>query len=396
MGILKRVKKKVEIASDFIEEEKKEASKSTKILSKNVLIKKQVVLGTFQERPLSVNHLPLHQEHNKSFEDKSVLTHRGVITDKLILGQSDTEDFFDENAEEEVETPKTKNSVVVELDPYKLTAEEQASDIEQRAYDRGFAAASQKIVLKEQELNNAYQQGFAEALQSSKEQTQVQQESSNAATNTPITNEDLEKAFQEGKVAAQNDSAWIQERLDAAFKQGQDEYKQNSQELKAELETSFEEGVEQGKEDAKRLVAEKVDEIFQAIEKMQEEKNKMLDEAKKPLVDFALSMAERIVQSEIKSNEETLLNLVDEGINKLLESDKVVIRANAENMKFLKDKAEYFEKRLPHIKAVIFQEDNAIDSAGCIFETDLGFVESTLNAKMDYLKEAMHHEDLHE
>ena len=122
----------------------------------------------------------------------------------------------------------------------------------------------------------------------------------------------------------------------------------------------------------------------------------MLEDAKKPLVDFAISMAERIVQSEIKVADEFLLKLVDEGVNKLLESDKVLIRANQDNIAYLKSQKAYFEKRLPHIKTVYFQEDNTIESSGCVFETDLGFVEATLQAKIDYLKEAMHHEDLHE
>lgn len=378
-----------EIASDFIKDTNNSSDNAghlDNIISQSKqTIESQVTLGSLVERPLNKTDISDENYLRQSLKAKRILSHDSEITKQFVLGEElDTQI----NTKKSQSTQKEKDEIIP-LDPYSTLTTEQDTSIEQAAYDRGFGDASKQIELKAEELQRAFDQGFAEALRTSEARNQE-------GETLVLSQEQVDEAFQKGIEAAKADTAWLKEQTDAAYQKGQADLKNNSDQLRGELEASFEEGVEQGKEDAKRLVAEKVDEIFQAIEKMVSEKNKMLDEAKKPLVDFALSMAERIVQTEITQHPDSLLNLVDEGINKLLESDKVVIKANAENLKFLKGKAEYFEKRLPHIKTVIFQEENSIDSAGCIFETDLGFVEASLQAKIDILKEAMHHEDLHE
>ena len=188
------------------------------------------------------------------------------------------------------------------------------------------------------------------------------------------------------------------EELDAiskeAYQKAIEEARQEAQEENEEkLKQAFEEGVAQGKEDSKVVFSKKVEEIYAAIESFVAEKKTMLEQAREPIIDLALSMA---VQNSIKKDEKLLLKLAEEGAQKLLESDSVVIRGNKESVAFLKTKKVYFEKKLPHIKTILFQEDPTIESEGCIFETDLGFVEATLEAKMAILKDAMHHEDLHE
>lgn len=199
-----------------------------------------------------------------------------------------------------------------------------------------------------------------------------------------------QQAYAEGQKDAQ---AEYQHQLDQAFQKGLAEGASKEDHSKL-LEHSFEDGVAQGKEDAKRIVAEKCDDILAQIDQFIKEKNQLLADAKKPMVDFSIAMADRLVQTRIETDQSLVLALVDEGIQKLLESDKVLIRVNRDHFEFFKANQQYFQERLPHIKTILFQEDNTL-SDGCVFETDLGFVDSTLSVKVEYLRDAMHHNDLH-
>ena len=345
MGIIKRKKNVSKTCHQDVEYKASVSKAGPKDSENNVFSYRKKIFGhVVAGRPVSVSHTKEEdqQKNAEVSEEKS----QDVLQDGIKSIQVEQE----EKKQEQQENAQVSHK--------------ESQDISQE--DKGAINSEQK----ERLFQEGYQSGYNQAKQEFEDQAKRESDIRKNELDT-ISKEAYQKAIEEARLEA----------------------KEKNEET---LKQAFEEGVAQGIEDSKVGFRKKVEEIYSAIESFVAEKKTMLDQAREPIIDLALSMAERLVQDSIKKDEKLLLSLAEEGAEKLLESDSVVIRANKESLVFLKKKKAYFEKKLPHIKTILFQEDPTIESEGCVFETDLGFVEATLEAKMAILKDAMHHEDLHE
>ena len=56
---------------------------------------------------------------------------------------------------------------------------------------------------------------------------------------------------------------------------------------------------------------------------------------------------------------------------------------------YLNDNISYFQSKLPGVRHIIVQEDLSMNQGGCILETDLGYIDSSVNTKMDLITKAI-------
>lgn len=158
---------------------------------------------------------------------------------------------------------------------------------------------------------------------------------------------------------------------------------------KSILDQAYQDGLARGKADAKADYGKKAQELMQAIAGLADEKSKIVRQAKPEILKLALAIAHQMVKSEISLNQAVTLNIVSEAIEKVTDNTKVIIRVNRADVEFLKLNQDRIAQQLGDVKNLIIQEDGRIETGGCIIETNLGYIDATVQTKFDAIKQAI-------
>jgi len=171
--------------------------------------------------------------------------------------------------------------------------------------------------------------------------------------------------------------------------ESENKHQEPSPDYEAAIQKAYKDGYQKGISDTERKVGEQSQEIFSAVNQLIESKNQLMKDNTKAALHLALTIAKKVIQSEIATNEETLMNVVYEAIEKISSADKVIIRANRADISKIRDNIPLIKSKLSGVDNVLVQEDFSIESGGIILETDMGFVDATLKMKLIYVEKAL-------
>ena len=65
-----------------------------------------------------------------------------------------------------------------------------------------------------------------------------------------------------------------------------------------------------------------------------------------------------------------------------------MIRANPEDVAFIRESSVEFEQKFSTVRSVTVEEDHSLDVGSCILETDYGFVDARLPMKISIIEDA--------
>ena len=161
------------------------------------------------------------------------------------------------------------------------------------------------------------------------------------------------------------------------------------EEKEAITKKAYDEGYNKGLKNLDATLAEKSAEILQTVNDAIKEKNKILKKARGEVLRLAMKVAEQILKSEISLNQAVCVNIVAEAIGKITDKDKVIVRVNRADADFVKLNKDRFLKQMEDIKNLIIQEDSRVEPGGCIIETELGYIDSTISTKLESIEKAL-------
>ena len=150
------------------------------------------------------------------------------------------------------------------------------------------------------------------------------------------------------------------------------------------LKLGFEEGAEQGKEqgleEAKPLIEEKLLQLQTLINGLQKPLRDYDDQAEKQLVQLAVSLAEAVVFTEVKTNPQAILSTLKQCIEALPHNTQdIEIELNPDDLQLIKQSygEEEIEKRGWFLKA-----EPSIEVGGCIIKTPTSSIDYTVKYRI--------------
>lgn len=155
------------------------------------------------------------------------------------------------------------------------------------------------------------------------------------------------------------------------------------------FDAAYKEGIEKGKKEGEAALNEEASTILKTINEAIIEKNRILRMARGEVLKLAIKVAEQILKSEISLNQAVCVNIVAEAISKITDKDRVIIRVNRVDAEFVKMNRDRILKQLGDVRNLTIQEDSRIDQGGCIIETDLGYIDSTISTKLESIERAI-------
>ena len=155
------------------------------------------------------------------------------------------------------------------------------------------------------------------------------------------------------------------------------------------LKKAYESGYQQGLEKANLEQAEKTREFLSVINEMAIEKRKIFENAEPELMRLSIAIAEKVIQTQIEKQPSVFRHILEEALQKVTDKDHVLIKVNPKDLTFVKSYKDVYQKELSDFKRLDIQEDSSINKGGCIIETKLGFIDSSINTKIELITQAL-------
>ena len=179
--------------------------------------------------------------------------------------------------------------------------------------------------------------------------------------------------------------------------QMQQELEQYRQSVLTELEeekstlksSAYQEGYDKGFAAGQAQFEALTTELKNAINGFAQEKQNILKQSEAAVIDLALEVSKKVIQTKISESPHVLNNILREALERVTDKDKVIIRVNSADLENVKRFQESFKKEFKDFKHIEIQSDPEIESGGCVIETDLGFVDSSISTKLSLIEAAL-------
>lgn len=165
-------------------------------------------------------------------------------------------------------------------------------------------------------------------------------------------------------------------------------YQEFDQEKKEIYEKGIQEGIAKGQETERQANEALKTELNNAIQQFFVQKEHIYNHSKDGVIALALEVAKKVIHHQIQQTPEIIETILKDAIQKVTDNDKIVIIVNKEDIQYAKRFQEELQRQFKEFKDVKVIEDPNIQRGGCLIETDLGFVDATIQSKLTIIQEA--------
>jgi len=152
------------------------------------------------------------------------------------------------------------------------------------------------------------------------------------------------------------------------------------------------EGFKQGKEDGYKAGLQEftgyMEEAKNLFTQILRERESFFNSVEPELAKLALSIAQKIIGSEIDSNKETVVSVIKNALVNIKSREQVTIKVCPEDVEYVKQNRDVFAKMVEGAKEFDITADPRVDKGGCMIETDLGTTDARISVQMGAIEMA--------
>ena len=149
-----------------------------------------------------------------------------------------------------------------------------------------------------------------------------------------------------------------------------------------------EEGYREGKNQANQELAQQSQALLEALNTLPAEKERLLGHHKPDILKLALDVSETILHQEVSASHDTCMAMVEDALSKVTDKSSVILKVSTHDFSFIQENQEAIRKFLPDLKQFSIEEDPSLSAGGCLIETSLGYVDSTIQTKLATITKA--------
>ena len=121
------------------------------------------------------------------------------------------------------------------------------------------------------------------------------------------------------------------------------------------------------------------DDLLGAITNLKEARDSVLKSSETQLAELSLMIAEKIIAKKIETDPTLINSVIEDTFDKISGSDRIIFKINPADAEAVSDFQSTIESRLVGVEKITIQQ------GGCIIETDLGFVDVTIQEKLNLI-----------
>lgn len=156
---------------------------------------------------------------------------------------------------------------------------------------------------------------------------------------------------------------------------------------------AYEKGFASGEKAGYEMGLEKARVAFQGIDGVLKELNsfgeKLARNCERDVTELALAVARKVVQREIETREETVVDCVRAALDLVVASGRIVVKVNPRDLEVLHDHTSELARGMDGLKGLSVEGDESVSRGGCVLETNYGEVDATIDGIMAEIEEKL-------
>lgn len=150
-----------------------------------------------------------------------------------------------------------------------------------------------------------------------------------------------------------------------------------------------EEGISRGQKEGEAQYTEKLRTLMAVISDVSQNKQHFYDESESELLQLSLKIAEKMIHQQLTLDQSAIISIIHESIRRITDKDKVIIKIAPEDADYVRQNRDRILEKMPDIRSLEIHDDPRIERGGCILETRMGYIDSTLTTTLSSIETAL-------
>ena len=151
---------------------------------------------------------------------------------------------------------------------------------------------------------------------------------------------------------------------------------------KSAFEEGYRAGLEKSEEDLGKFRTE--------ISQFMNAKKDVFEYIAPDILEISVDIAKKIVKKELETDPQIIINTIIDILKTISKSEpKVVIRVNPQSVQFIKDTIPNITYQYGIDSKINIVSDPSIENGGCVFETNNGIVDASIDTQLEIIKKAL-------
>ncbi|MBT6120528.1 hypothetical protein HOH45_03575 [bacterium] len=269
----------------------------------------------------------------------------------------------------------------------------------------------EEIVQKKELTDDEFEDHIIEKIKSRMKDTEVEIEKRLAEVETDIKKRlsETEHSIQQQKETSQQEIDSLKETEQGKINDGLDTYKAEKTDLLEQelvtmrndmlnklekekqdiLEKAFSESYEKAKKEVEEKLQSQSLDLLKAINSVEKAKKDLIGKERDDVLKLAVHAAEYMTRRQLEVSEDAFDDIIKEALDRVTDKDKVILRVAKEDVERVRKKIDKFLEFMPDIKTLEVHKDAHQTPGGCIIETKLGYVDTSMDIKLEALEKAI-------
>jgi flagellar assembly protein FliH len=161
----------------------------------------------------------------------------------------------------------------------------------------------------------------------------------------------------------------------------------HAEELKESFSKGFIEGEESGMLSERQRVEPVLEMLQASAEELRQCRESLIVRFEKASVELALAIAEKIVSHEITINKGTVVDVLKRAVKAGDGSEILKIKVNPSDLQYLHESGLSLSDL--NAESATLEGDNAVESGGCVIQTDFGYVDAMIEHQLEAIAETL-------
>ncbi len=115
----------------------------------------------------------------------------------------------------------------------------------------------------------------------------------------------------------------------------------------------------------------------------------LYEKLEQEMLDLIFRIAEKVIHAEIRSDDSTKTSILEAGLRRLKESDKVLVRVAPTDLAAIQEVLPVLKEQNGMAGKVTLQEDPEVSEGGCVLESDQCEVDGRIEVTLQAIEEAL-------
>lgn len=179
------------------------------------------------------------------------------------------------------------------------------------------------------------------------------------------------------------------EKIDNDFKKEMEE-KRKSTDMEAEVikQRAYKEGLEEIRTEVFRQFKDFFSFIESSKINIENLQKQIIENAEQDIIELTLTIAEKIILSELKENKKEFIELIKKVLSQISEQKKIVLKVNETDYDLFKEHQDILRREAGMVKEFAIEVNNSVNKRGVVFEMESGQVDLQIESQIESIRKA--------